>query len=376
MSLTEFSAHSNLLERESRMIRAIETGDKLTLDNELIQLDKIQLECLLYGDITAIVEHRTALLSKINAMGDHNWQMQIQVIDDKGLSISEAAELTRSKRHLNNAEQYHQCIFNNLMKFRPWEMLSTRNALGVDEIIRTWVDAGLQRFANPLLTELLATSRHPQDLQSIILDEIKIASERFDSSAPGQSPVITWAKEHQQSIIGLGGNAMPFARSMPYDVIINIANSGLTDIARLALENTQKLPEQGDLYRLRVETGIILDNQKILDMWESTAETDRLTPGKLIALTMYTMAFEDAPIPERINVAEVTAILRRVDCSIRILTECGVEHDPLRASFVLDYWWNTQDSPFSALKSQAWPESFKMACAGYRTQMLERDLGL
>lgn len=376
MSLTEFSAHSNLLERESRMVRAIETGDQTTLDNELIQLDKIQIECLLYGDITAIVEHRNAVLLKVNAMGNHNWKMQIQVINDKGLSIAEAAEVTRSKRHLQNADDFHQCVFRNLMKFRPWEMHSTRNALGLDEIIRTWVDAGLQHFAHPLLTELLATSRHSQDLQAIILDEIKIASELFDASAPEKSPVIAWAKEHQQSIIDLNGNAMPFVRSMPYDVIISIANSGLIDIARLALENTQKLPNQGDLYRLRAEAGIVLDDQKILAMWSSAAETDRLMPGKLIALTIYTMAYDDAPIPEHINVAEVTAIPRRIDCSLSVLTDCGINHDPLRAAFLLDYWWNTQSSPFPALKAQAWPESFKMACEGYRTHKLERDLGL
>lgn len=376
MSLTEFSTHSNLLEREARMIRAIETGDERTLDNELIQLDKIQIECMLYGDITAIVEHRTALLSKINAMGDRNAPLQIKVIGDKSLSLHEACEIVCAKRHLKKARVFDACVFDNLMKFRPWEMHPVKNALGIDVIINTWLEKEQFGFALPLLDELMLTTRHPQGLQAVIIEALKTAVEVAGRAFASQSPFLQWAAANEQAIITLDPVSVPCASDITYDVGLNLANAGLRQLAGIVIQHSDKIPDQGELCRLRLEAGIILSDEKILALWKHAGDTSQLQPGKIIALAMYSMAFDDAPIPSEIHASFPHRVLRDIEDSMRILTDCKVAHDPARIGFLLDYWWHATGRNYKALKQQSWPDEVKLACEGYRTHQLEVDMSL
>ncbi|AYG48007.1 hypothetical protein DV532_27385 (plasmid) [Pseudomonas sp. Leaf58] len=376
MSLTEFSTHSNLLERQARMIRAIETGDERTLDNELMQLDKIQIECMLYGDITAIVEHRTALLSKINAMGDRNAPLQIKVIGDKSLSLQEACEIVCAKRHLKKACVFDECVFDNLMKFRPWEMHPVKKALGIDVIITTWLENDQFEFALPLLDELLLTTRHPQGLQAVIIDALKKAAELTGRASEPQKPFLQWAVANQQAIINLDPVSVPCASDITYDVGLSLASAELHQLAEIIIRNSDKIPDQGELCRLRLEAGIILSDEKILALWKQAGDTSQLQPGKIIALTMYTMAFEDAPIPPEIHASFPDRVLRDIDDSMRILTDCNVPHDPTRIGFLLDYWWHATGRNYKALKAQSWPDEMKLSCEGYRTHQLEVDMSL
>jgi hypothetical protein len=374
-SLTEFSKHSNLLEREARLIRAVETGDKKTLENELIQLDKIQIECMLFGDITAIVEHRNAVLAKLNAMGDSNADMQVLVIGDKGLSMKEACEVVQFKRHLLSADVFHQCVFDNLMKYRPWEMHPVKQPLNVEILIHTWVGAGRFDLALPLLDELIATSRHPHAIQGVILDTLKQATQS-KNSAKALGPFLKWVGVQEASIVALSPNALPAASDITFDVIINVAKSGFREFADLIAKNTDKFPDQGDLYRLRAEADIVLSDERIRALWSNPGETSQITPGKMIALIMYTLAFEDAPIPDQINTANHDRILHFIDLSLNILKVSGVAHEPARIGFVLDHWWKKDSSHFKILKAQKWPDELKMSCEGYATYHLEVDLGL
>jgi hypothetical protein len=376
MSLTEFSTHSNLLEREARMIRAIETGDERTLDNELIQLDKIQIECMLYGDITAIVEHRTALLSKINAMGDRNAPLQIKVIGDKSLSLHEACEIVSAKRHLRKDRIFNECVFDNLMKFRPWEMLPVKKPLEIDVIINTWLDREEYGFALPLLDELMLTTRHPQGLQAVIIEALKTAAEVAGRAFESQSPFLQWAIANEQAIIKLDPVSVPCASDITYDVGLSLAKAGLRQLASIVVQHSDKIPDQGELCRLRLEAGIILTDEKILALWKHAGDTSRLQPGKIIALAMYTMAFDDAPIPSDIHASVPDRVLRDIDDSMRILADCRVAHDPARIGFLLDYWWHATGRNYKALKAQSWPDEVKLACEGYRTHQLEVDMSL
>lgn len=376
MSLTEFSTHSNLLEREARMIRAIETGDERTLDNELIQLDKIQIECMLYGDITAIVEHRTALLSKINAMGDRNAPLQVKVIGDKSLSLQEACEIVSAKRHLKQARVFHECVFENLMKFRPWEMHPVKKALEIDLIINTWLDTEQFEFALPLLNELMLTTRHPQGLQTVIIEALKTAAELPGRASDSQTPFLQWAIANERAIVNLDPVSVPCASDITYDVGLSLAKAGLCQLANIIIQHSDKIPDQGELYRLRVEAGIILSNEKILGLWNHEGDTSRLQPGKIIALAMYTMAFADAPIPSEIHASFPGRVLSDIEDSMRILADCNVPHDPTRIGFLLDYWWHASGRNYKALKAQSWPDEVKLACEGYRTRQLEVDMSL
>ena len=376
MSLTDFSTHSNLLEREASIVRAIETGDRKTFDNELIQLDKIILDSMLYGDLNAIVEHRSAVMEKILVIGDRNVDLQIEFINDKALSISDAVAVVERKRHLKSSQKFQECVFQNLMKFRPWEVASHTKPLNIAPVINVWLNTGCFDLALPLLDEMLMTIRHPQELQTLIIDRLKDATCDLKAKDQPMAPLLEWARGNEADIASLNGSSMPSAFNMTLDIALDFNSAGLNRLARLIVSNSNRLPDQGDLFRLRKEADIIVNDDLLQSYWASEKETSRLSPGKLMGLCMYSMAFEDAPVPAIIQTLDPRSILQAVSNAMKVLAASKVTFEPTRIAYVLDHWWHTDDGSVKELAKWPWPEEFKMSCEGYRTSKLEIELGL